>query len=76
MTLLRLLAVLLILAAVASASLSPWLALTAAWAALIVAVLVAVNWYRGRVEQTVSEEVIARLQRNGLIRFKHPRGKS
>jgi Flp pilus assembly protein TadB len=42
---------LLLLAAAAAASLSPLLAIAAAWLALIVAFMAGVNWYRGRLER-------------------------
>lgn len=63
----------LLLAAAASASLTPWLALAAGWAVLIVLVLAAINWYRSRVEQTVTEQIVARIQKGRLIRFKQPK---
>lgn len=67
------LAALLLLAAATAASLSLWLALAGAWAALIVALLAAINAYRSRVEQSVTEEVVGRIQRNGFVRVKGPR---
>ena len=59
---------LLLLAASASASISPWLALIAAWAGLIVVLLAAINAYRSRVEQTVTEQRIATIyERSGRL---------
>jgi hypothetical protein len=64
---------LLLLAAASAASLSPWLALAGAWALLIVLLLAAINAYRSRVEQTMTEVVVGRIQRNGFIRYKQPK---
>ena len=48
------------------------LALLLVWAALIVAVLVAIARYRDHLEGSVTEEVVARIQRNGF-RHVHPK---
>ena len=42
------------------------------WAGLIVAIGVAVNRYRDHLEQTVTEEMVGRIQRNGF-RHVHPK---
>lgn len=63
---------LLLLAAAASASLSPWLAFAAAWAALIVLLLAAVNRYRDSLEQSGdgSEEVIGWIEAHRFVRMR------
>lgn len=72
------LAALLLLAAGASASLSPWLAVAAAWLALAVLLLAAINSVRTAIEQRAERSanppsppvVIGWIERRGFVRMR------
>lgn len=66
------LALFLVLAGAAGASLSPWLALAAAWAALIVLVLAGINAYRDGLEERGdgSETVIGWIEAHRVVRMR------
>lgn len=61
---------LLLAAAAASASLSPLIAIAAAWAGLIVGVMAAVNVYRSSLERGTAppDVIVARVQKGRVIR--------